>query len=178
MTLLAFLSWKLSSWRVSSVLSTPICYLLLRIERMAKIILDLCGGSGSWSKPYKDAGYDVRLVTLPEHDARTYEPPVGVYGVLAAPPCTEFSYVKNEKLPRDIEGALEVVRACLRIITLCEPEFHALENPIGHLVSFLGKPQFTFQPWEFGDPWTKRTGIWGHFNHPKKYYAKFQDVVS
>ena len=25
-----------------------------------KIILDLCGGTGSWSKPYKDAGYDVR----------------------------------------------------------------------------------------------------------------------
>lgn len=22
-----------------------------------KIILDLCGGTGSWSKPYKDAGY-------------------------------------------------------------------------------------------------------------------------
>lgn len=30
-----------------------------------KIILDLCGGTGSWSKPYKDAGYDVRLITLP-----------------------------------------------------------------------------------------------------------------
>lgn len=30
-----------------------------------KIILDLCGGTGSWSKPYKDAGYDVRVITLP-----------------------------------------------------------------------------------------------------------------
>jgi len=35
---------------------------------MAKIILDLCGGTGSWSKPYKEAGYDVRLVTLPKYD--------------------------------------------------------------------------------------------------------------
>ena len=25
-----------------------------------KIILDLCGGTGSWSKPYKENGYDVR----------------------------------------------------------------------------------------------------------------------
>ena len=33
-----------------------------------KIILDLCGGTGSWSKPYKDAGYDVRVITLPEYD--------------------------------------------------------------------------------------------------------------
>lgn len=31
-----------------------------------KIILDLCGGTGSWSRPYKEAGYDVRLITLPD----------------------------------------------------------------------------------------------------------------
>ena len=35
---------------------------------MSKIILDLCGGTGSWSKPYKEAGYDVRVITLPEYD--------------------------------------------------------------------------------------------------------------
>lgn len=29
---------------------------------MSKIILDLCGGTGSWSKPYRDAGYDVGRV--------------------------------------------------------------------------------------------------------------------
>lgn len=51
-----------------------------------KIILDLCGGTGSWSKPYAEAGYDVRVITLPEHDVRTYIPPRGVYGILAAPP--------------------------------------------------------------------------------------------
>lgn len=27
-----------------------------------KIILDLCGGTGAWSKPYSDAGYDVRVL--------------------------------------------------------------------------------------------------------------------
>jgi hypothetical protein len=56
------------------------------------IILDLCGGTGAWSKPYADAGYDVRLVTLPEQDVRTYQPPSDVHGVLAAPPCTMFSF--------------------------------------------------------------------------------------
>lgn len=35
---------------------------------MAKIILDLCGGTGSWSKPYRDAGYDVRVITLPRYN--------------------------------------------------------------------------------------------------------------
>lgn len=35
---------------------------------MSKLILDLCGGTGSWSKPYRDAGYDVRVITLPHYD--------------------------------------------------------------------------------------------------------------
>jgi len=37
---------------------------------MSKIILDLCGGTGAWSAPYKEAGYDVRVITLPEYDLR------------------------------------------------------------------------------------------------------------
>lgn len=47
------------------------------MDNSKKIILDLCGGTGSWSKPYKEAGYDVKLITLPEHDVLTYEPPIG-----------------------------------------------------------------------------------------------------
>ena len=42
---------------------------------MKKIVLDLCGGTGSWSKPYKEAGYDIRLITLPKQDVRDYIPP-------------------------------------------------------------------------------------------------------
>jgi hypothetical protein len=33
-----------------------------------KIILDLCGGTGAWSKPYRDAGYTVIVVTPPDFD--------------------------------------------------------------------------------------------------------------
>ena len=32
---------------------------------MPKIILDLCGGTGSWSKPYRDAGVMVALLFTP-----------------------------------------------------------------------------------------------------------------
>lgn len=66
-----------------------------------KIILDLCGGTGSWSRPYVDAGYDVRVITLPEYDVRTYKPPEFVYGILAAPPCTEFSVLNCIAAPRE-----------------------------------------------------------------------------
>ena len=143
-----------------------------------KTILDLCGGSGSWSRFYSDAGYDVRIITLPEYDVREYKPDVDVYGILAAPPCTEFSYLncKAEKRERDFDNGMEIVNACIKIIEACSPVFWALENPVGYLGKYLGKPNLVFQPWEYGDPWTKRTAIWGNFNIPKKLFTKWEDV--
>lgn len=143
-----------------------------------KIILDLCGGSGSWSRYYKMAGYDVRNITLPDYDVRTYEPPENVYGILAAPPCTEFSVLNCIAAPRERnpEAGMEIVNACLKIIEKCNPKFWALENPVGYLRDYLGQSTMTFQPWEYGDPWTKRTEIWGNFNVPEKIYKHWEDV--
>ena len=143
------------------------------VDYSDKIILDLCGGTGSWSKPYADAGYDVRVITLPDHDVLTYQPPANVYGILAAPPCTMFSLARTTaKTPRDFVGAMEVVRACLEIIWTARAsgslKFWALENPTAYLRQFLGKPPMTFQPFEFGDRYKKRTDLWGYYNEPRK----------
>ena len=149
-----------------------------KIGKMKKVILDLCGGTGSWSKPYKEAGYDVRIITLPEQDVRDYIPPENVYGILAAPPCQMFSRARTTaKTPRDLRQGMELVKACLNIIWECryEPKhkkdgalkFWALENPMGILRQFLGKPAFTFQPYEFGANYSKMTDLWGYFNIPK-----------
>lgn len=142
-----------------------------------RIILDLCGGTGAWSQPYKDAAYDVRVITLPEYDVRTYKPPESVYGVLAAPPCTEFSMARNRypDIPRNYVRGMELVSACMRIILQCNPVFWALENPIGHLSKFLGKQDYRFEPWWFDEPWSKRTALWGKFNKPSRKYMKYQD---
>lgn len=141
-------------------------------DNSGKIILDLCGGTGAWSRPYKEAGYDVRLITLPDNDVRTYEPPENVYGILAAPPCTEFSVAKNgSKKKRDLALGMETVRACLEIIWKCQIHgkltFWAMENSRGLLRRFMGKPVITFDPWQYGDGWTKKTDLWGYFTPPK-----------
>ena len=140
-----------------------------------KIILDLCGGTGAWSKPYKDAGYDVRVITLPENNVVDYIPPKNVYGILAAPPCTEFSPAK-EGQPRDFELGMSIVNACIRIIHTTKPIFWALENPSGYLHKWLGEDDYDFHPWMFGDPWTKRTSLWGKFNIPETKYFQWEDV--
>ena len=143
-----------------------------------KIILDLCGGSGSWSRAYQAAGYDVRLITLPDYDVLDYEPSDKVHGILAAPPCTEFSILncKAEPRQRNPQEGLKVVMACLRIIERAKPVWWAMENPVGHLREYMGQPALTFQPWEYGDPWTKRTDIWGTFQPPPKLYTRGEDV--
>lgn len=161
-----------------------------------KIILDLCGGTGSWSKPYADAGYTVHNITLPEYDIKNFisipadgelryyldNAHIGIYkvfeikniyGILAAPPCDQFSIARNRhKTPRDLTGAFEIVKKCLEIIWICSLcgnlKFWCLENPKGLLVHLLGKPPFKFERWEFGDPGAKMTYLWGDFNAPKK----------
>lgn len=42
----------------------------------------------------------------------------------------------------------------------------ALENPVGKLVRYLGKPLMRFNPCDYGDPYTKRTCLWGSFTPP------------
>lgn len=138
---------------------------------MSKIILDLCGGTGSWSKPYKDEGYDVRIITLPI-DVRLVEYIGKVYGILAAVPCDHFAGSGarwwKQKGQEALLEALSIADACMRFIVLCKPVFWCIENPVGRLSRFYGKPAMTFHPYEYGDPYQKRTCLWGNFNKPKK----------
>lgn len=149
-------------------------------NQAGNLILDLCGGTGAWSKPYKDAGYDVRVITLPEQDVLTYIPPENVYGILAAPTCTMFSLARTTaKTPRDFHEGMALVEACLRIIWECRKsgslKFWALENPMGLLRQFLGRPPHTFNPVDYGARHTKKTDLWGYYNVPTKRPVKLTE---
>ena len=137
------------------------------------LILDLCGGTGSWSQPYADAGYRVDVIDLARdgRDVRLLQRVnAGVHGVLAAPMCTVFSYARNRYPPTDAEFlfALSLVDACIRIAWVQQPRWWELENPINKVRRYLGPPQLTFRQWEYGDAGEKPTGIWGSFTAPCK----------
>lgn len=147
------------------------------MENKDKIILDLCGGTGSWSKPYKDAGYDVVLITLPQWNITKISneelPQKPIHGILAAPPCTHFTnsgaqYWKAKDQDGRTLADTQIITACLRIIAMCQPEWWAMENPTGRFVRWMGKPQLVFNPCDYGDPYTKRTCLWGRFTEPIK----------
>lgn len=148
-----------------------------------KTIIDLCGGTGAWSKPYADAGYNVVIITQPHFDVfewEGYKDLPNVYGILAAPTCTMFSLARTTaKTQRDLEGAFQLVHRCLEIIWYCRYhknlKFWAIENPMGYLRQLLGKPPLTFNPCEYGAGYTKKTDLWGYYNFPKTSQKNMTD---
>lgn len=140
---------------------------------MNRIILDLCAGTGAWSQPYADAGYDVRRVDIEDgQDVRLIEASDGVHGILAAPPCTHLASSGarwwQQKGHDALREALAIVDACCRVILVHKPKWWALENPVGRLCHYLGPPVAYFDPCDYGDPWNKKTCLWGHFTMPAK----------
>lgn len=148
-----------------------------------KLILHLCADIGSDSQPYRDNSDEYEVICVGEkQDVRKFQPPNNVYGIIANPPCTMFSFCRtNAKKPRDLRAGMELVQECLRIIWECQYriksdlqkysplKFWVIENPNrGMLRYFIGKPAMVYSPHEFGDFYKKETALWGIFNSPDK----------
>lgn len=146
-----------------------------------RIILSLFDYSGAWSKPYADANYKTFCVDIkrdPSIDILTIDrdfiEEIGpVHGILAAPPCTDFSVSGAQYWhAKDADGrtamSVSLVRKTLEIIEWANPTWWALENPVGRLNKLIPElapfGPFYWQPHHYGDPYTKKTGLWGTFN--------------
>lgn len=139
---------------------------------MKKIILHLCADLGSDSRYYQlDDNYEVIKIGK-DIGVENYHPPKNVYGIIANPPCTEFSTAICFTHKGDLNKGMELVNHCLRIINEANPKWWVLENPAkGRLKEFLGKPKAVYQPFEYGSGWTKQTALWGNFNMPEKTHT-------
>lgn len=152
-----------------------------------KIILHLCADIGSDSRFYQlDGDYEVIKIGK-ELGVENYNPPKNVYGVIANPVCRGLTTIHGfDKDSLCSTGLFQdepefdkmfLVNECIRIINECNPVFWVIENPAkGTLRSELGKPQYIYQPWYYGSPWSKQTALWGNFNMPEPLYKKWEDV--
>lgn len=152
-----------------------------------KTILILYEESGVFTNLYKSLGFnvithdlkttgqDIRLLKKLEN--------VNVYGILAFPPCTHLAvsgarWFKDKGESALIE-ALSCVDVVFRLVQMYKPKFWMIENPVGRLVNFIGKPSFIFNPCDFGgylepasDQYTKKTCLWGEFSKPIKKHVE------
>lgn len=146
----------------------------------APILISLFDYSGTWSLPYRLAGYRVLQVDKKlgfDILKWNYEvlPKDMVLGIIAAPPCTDYASSGAQYWPaKDKDGRTKasnkLIRLTLDMVEYFDPAFWALENPVGRLAKLfpeLGDPWY-WQPWMFGDPWTKKSCLWGKFRQPKK----------
>jgi len=151
---------------------------------MTPTIISLCDLTGTMVKPWAEAGYtcycvDVqhsirkpKVVSYPDGgsihfvwgDVRTWTPPPGhdIKFVAAFPPCTDVAVsgardFKTKGLSKLID-ALELFNACLHAAWSGAP--YCVENPVGVLSSHVRKPDHTFNPCDYGDPYTKLTCLW------------------
>jgi hypothetical protein len=151
------------------------------------VVVSLFDRSGAWPRPYAEAGATVVTVdiseALPEtlYRGRTHwvadllkmgAPDIPVDVMLLAPPCTEFA-VSGARwwAAKDADGrteaAVRLVKAALVLVAVMGPRVWALENPTGRLerlVPDVGPVRHSFDPCDYGDPYTKRTHLWGWFS--------------
>lgn len=144
----------------------------------APVIISLFDYSGAWSEPYRRAGFRVIQIDIKlgfdvlQWNYKAIRKDL-VKGILAAPPCTDFAvsgaqYWKAKDDDGRTAQSVALVRRTLDIVEHFNPVFWALENPIGRineLVPELGMPWF-WQPYMYGDAWTKKTALYGRFNIP------------
>lgn len=146
-------------------------------------------------QPWLDAGYPCTIVDL-QHprgettdglltrvgcDVADYLPPREAFSIVfAVPPCTHLAISGarwfQEKGLGSLVEALRLVEACRRICEWADTRY-LLENPVGVLSTYWRKPDFMFDPRDFGgyledrdaDAYTKRTCLWtgGGFEMPE-----------
>lgn len=82
--------------------------------------------------------------------------------VIAFPPCTHLSCVSSAHWAKwQADGTQDrAAEFFLQFTRLDHVPEVAIENPAGAMSTRYRKPDQYVQPWWFGDPWTKRTGLW------------------
>lgn len=125
-------------------------------------------------------GFARLVAAIDEAAAAGYKP----HGLLMAPPCTDFScagaqywQAKDARpAPHGYEALTSQTEYSVALVYLCEElrarydwTFWTLENPPGRLEKLVPglKPfrRHVFQPYQYGDAHTKKTILYGEFNH-------------
>lgn len=159
----------------------------LASQNSRRTVISLFDASGVIAQPWIDAGYNVVSYDLQtgadinSFDAENLLETHGndeVWAVLAQPPCTDFAasgaqWWKKKDADGRTEASNELVRQVMRTVELFRPPVWVMENPIGRIQNLnkLPDPLLSFDPWHYGDDYSKRTLLWGKFdpNLPTAY---------
>lgn len=155
---------------------------------MIKTVLSLFDKTCNMVAPWAEAGYECICVDIqhPEGETRAgnvltvgtdvleYLPPLRNYAaVFAFPPRTHLAVSGARWFQGKGLGKLsESIKLFHRAAQICEWSGapYLIENPVSTISSYWRKPDHSFDPCDYGDPYTKKTCLWvgGGFVMPEK----------
>ncbi len=160
-------------------------------EGRMSTVLALCNRTINMVRPWLENGYRAVTVDIQPADEQTRGREHVVRSILdieaewvaalrpaivfAFPPCTHLAvsgsrHFQAKGMAKLIE-ALSLVEKCRE---LCEASGapYMIENPVSTLSTYWREPDYSFDPSDYGDPYTKRTCLWtgGGFVMPPKIH--------
>jgi len=157
------------------------------------IVVSLCDLTGNMLRPWAAAGFECYAVDIQHSirkdrredfpgggsinyvwgDCRSWTPPKRVFIAFAFTPCTNLAVSgardfakKNWPMLRD---GIDLFHAAVTAFGWAGCPWMA-ENPVGRISGIMGQAEHTFDPCDYGDPYTKKTCLWtgGGFIMPPK----------
>ncbi|AUR95395.1 hypothetical protein NVP1206O_50 [Vibrio phage 1.206.O._10N.222.51.B10] len=154
------------------------------------IVISLCDYTGIFTKPWTEAGYTALHVDPQRENNGTIlemSPSIAlaiqsgqVKFVAGFPPCTELAvsgaahFAKKAEKDKHFQAKAALIAEQCRMIGELSGAPWFLENPVSVLASIMGKPQFTFNPYEFGGylPEDDKHPEWPEYIAPRDAYPK------
>lgn len=169
---------------------------------MSPVVVSLCDRTGNMVKPWAEAGYECWCVDIQHSirrdgregninfvwgDANTWLPPQEIRGriaiLFAFPPCTNTSLSGARDFQKKGSAML---RHAVELFENCEKAGawagvpYMVENPASVISTHYRKPDYKFQPWQYGDLWQKETWLWtgNEFRMPRPIHAMKPEGVT
>lgn len=174
-------------------------------SKLKEVAIFLCDKTGNMALPWAQAGVDCYCIDIQHSirksktesvgkgsityqwgDCRSWLPPANSKIIFMAsfPPCTDLTVAGARdfemKAGYRLSDAIELFDAC-QLASAYSQAPYLIENPVGRLSSHKRKPDFTFDPCDYGgylkgggDRYTKKTCLWtgGGFVMPQKKWLK------
>lgn len=128
------------------------------------------------------SGFTTLQVRIEDAIENGYE----LFGIIAQPPCTDFAssgarwFAEKDRITEEskrkyfpfdntTEQSIALVDIVLLLVDIFKPKFWVMENPTGRINSLVPEirplKRLSFDPCDYGDPYTKRTHLYGDFNN-------------
>ena len=156
------------------------------------IVVSLCDYTGNMLRPWAEGGFDCYAVDVQHSiradreervgagviryvwgDVRSWTPPERVGMGFAFTPCTQLAVsgardFQKKRWPMLRDG-MDLFHSAVTALSWAQCPY-AAENPVGRIAGIMGQSEHTFDPCDYGDPYTKKTCLWtgGGFIMPEK----------